>query len=440
MKTTAGEKFRLRVPTDARIALAFSGGRDSVALADMLAGAGADFFAVHVEHGIRGKDSLRDADFAREFCRQRGIAFELRRVDAPAFAAEKGLTLEQAARELRYGVFEELLSGGECDFVALAHHADDQTETVLMRILRGTGIRGLRGMSEVSGRYLRPLLSVPRSEIDAYIEAARLPYVEDATNSDESYTRNFLRAELARIKERFPSVNEAVARLVRHASETDDLVESLAPQPLVTGDGARVPLSAFAVSVLAKRTIARACSALGVEQDIEEKHYDAVIALAGSETGKRVELSHGLTAHLEREAVVFTRGEENALPADAEAAFPHGGEAEIFGVKIERVAKDAVFGRDGALYADADKIPADAVLRGRREGDRITKFGGGTKSLGDFLTDRKVPLRLRDSLVVCASGSEVLFVAGVEISERVRVGDDTVNAIKITTTEEKYVR
>ena len=109
-------------------------------------------------------------------------------------------------------------------------------------------------------------------------------------------------------------------------------------------------------------------------------------------------------------------------------------------MKIERVAKDAVFGRDGALYADADKIPADAVLRGRREGDRITKFGGGTKSLGDFLTDRKVPLRLRDSLVVCASGSEVLFVAGVEISERVRVGDDTVNAIKITTTEEKYVR
>lgn len=104
MKTTAGEKFRLRVPTDARIALAFSGGRDSVALADMLAGAGADFFAVHVEHGIRGEDSLRDADFAREFCRQRGIAFELRRVDAPAFAAEKGLTLEQAARELRYGV------------------------------------------------------------------------------------------------------------------------------------------------------------------------------------------------------------------------------------------------------------------------------------------------------------------------------------------------
>lgn len=249
-----------------------------------------------------------------------------------------------------------------------------------------------------------------------------------------------MRAELARIKERFPSVNEAVARLVRHASETDDLVESLAPQPLVTGDGARVPLSAFAVPALAKRTIARACSALGVEQDIEEKHYDAVIALAGSETGKRVELSHGLTAHLERDAVVFTRGEENALPADAEAAFPHGGEAEIFGVKIERVAKDAVFGRDGALYADADKIPADAVLRGRREGDRITKFGGGTKSLGDFLTDRKVPLRLRDSLVVCASGSEVLFVAGVEISERVRVGDDTVNAIKITTTEEKYVR
>lgn len=158
MKTVTGEEFRLRVPMGARIALAFSGGRDSVALADMLLAARADFFAVHVEHGIRGENSLKDAAFAEEFCRERGVGCRLFRVGAPARAKEKGLTVEQAARELRYEVFGGLLAGGECDFVALAHHADDQTETVLMRIFRGTGIHGLRGMSEYSGRYFRPLL------------------------------------------------------------------------------------------------------------------------------------------------------------------------------------------------------------------------------------------------------------------------------------------
>lgn len=435
MKTVTGEEFRLRVPMGARIALAFSGGRDSVALADMLLAARADFFAVHVEHGIRGENSLKDAAFAEEFCRERGVECRLFRVGAPARAKEKGLTVEQAARELRYEVFGGLLAGGECDFVALAHHADDQTETVLMRIFRGTGIRGLRGMSEYSGRYFRPLLFVPRSEIDAYVAERGLPYVEDETNSDETYTRNFLRAELKRIKQRFPAVNEAVARLARNAAEADDFIEECAPYPVVSEDEVRVPLSAFDSPVLAKRAVVRACAALGVEQDVEEKHYDAVLALAGAETGKRTELSHGVTAHADRDGVVFTRG--GGDDGCGEMPFPRG-TFRAMGVKCERIAPSEATPGDGALYADGDKIPADAVLRRRREGDFITKFGGGTKSFGDFLTDRKIPLRKRSKITVCAVGSEILFAAGVEISDKVRLDAATKNAIKIT--EDKNVR
>ena len=435
MKTVTGEEFRLRLPEGARFALAFSGGRDSVALFDLLKSAGVDFFAVHVEHGIRGENSLADMEFAKEFSAARGVECRVYRVDAPAYARERGLTLEQAARELRYGVFRSLTDAGECGFVLLAHHADDQTETVLMRILRGTGVRGLKGMSEAAGKYLRPLLSVPRSEIDAYIAERGLPYREDETNLDEGYTRNFLRGEIARLKERSPSLNAAFGRLCESAAEADAFIEKCAPFPEVKGGEARVPLSAFREPVLAKRCILRACNALGVEQDIEEKHYDAVLGLARAENGSRVQLSHGIEAHLDGDGVVFTRGRTEK--DEREIPFPAEGEIAAMGVRVVRVPAGTERER-GALYADLDAIPEGAVLRKRREGDRITKFGGGTKSFGDFLTDRKVPLRARDGITVCAAGSDILFAAGVEISERVRVTGRTENTIKIT--EDKNVR
>ena len=418
MKTVAGEEFRLRLPEGARFALAFSGGRDSVALFDLLKGAGADFFAVHVEHGIRGEASLADAAFAEAFSSERGVECKVFHVDAPAYARERGLTLEQAARELRYGVLDGLVGAGECDFVLLAHHADDQTETILMRLLRGTGVRGLKGMSEASGERLRPLLSVPRSEIDAYVAERGLPYREDETNGDEAYTRNFLRGELARLK-----------------AEADALIEELAPVPEVCGGEARVPVTAFASPVLAKRCVLRACRALGVEQDVEEKHYEAVIGLIGTENGSRTELSHGITAHLDGKHIVFTRGREER--DEREIPFPQDGECAVMGVRIERVLERSG-GEEGALYADLDAIPQGAVLRKRRDGDRITKFGGGTKSFGDFLTDKKVPKRMRESITVCAAGHEILFAAGVEISDKVRVTPSTRNVIKIT--EDKNVR
>ena len=435
MKTVYGEEFRLVLPSRARLALAFSGGRDSVALFDLLKNAGADFFAVHVEHGIRGESSLADMEFAKEFSGERGVECRTFGVDAPAHARENGLTMEQAARELRYGVFRRLAEEGECDFVVLAHHADDQTETLLMRILRGTGVRGLKGMSETAGNYLRPLLSVPRSEIDAYVSERCLPYREDETNRDEGYTRNFLRAELGRLKERFPALNAAFGRLAASAAEADALIEACAPFPEIDGEEAVVPLSAFGTPALAKRCILRACNALGVEQDVEEKHYEAVLGLAKAENGSRIELSHGLTAHLDGGRVVFTRG--HSEKDGREITFPEDGVAAVIGIRVERVPAGAKR-EDGALYADLDRIPSGAVLRKRREGDRITKFGGGTKSLGDFLTDRKIPLRRRDDITVCAAGNEILFAAGVEISEKVRVTAETKNTIKIT--EDKYVR
>ena len=133
-----------------KICVALSGGRDSVALLDILREAGYDVSAVNVEHGIRGEESVSDSRFVSELCASMDVPLFAYSVDAPSFSAQNGYTLEQGARILRYGIFDELLNEKKCDYIALAHHLDDQVETVLMRILRGTGIKGLTGMRAVS--------------------------------------------------------------------------------------------------------------------------------------------------------------------------------------------------------------------------------------------------------------------------------------------------
>lgn len=412
-----------------KVALALSGGRDSMALAHLLLGADVDFYCVHFEHGIRGESSIRDCKFVEEWGRNHGVEVRVIPLDCPKYAKDNGLTLEQGARELRYAHFDDMLKNGECDYVALAHHASDQTETVFMRILRGTGVAGLKGMSVINGGYVRPMLNVTRAEIDDFVKENGIPYVDDETNSDTSYTRNFLRAELCKMRERFPSLDETVARLTRNAAEIDDFLSSLIPPVEVKDGEVRMAVADMDGGLLAKRRIKAICDALGVRQDFEERHYPLVFSLASAENGKMLCLPHGLTAHKDGEYVVFALEKDND-----NFEIPFDGESVDGIIKCEKA--DGYHAGSGALYIDLDRIPQGAVLRRIKDGDKIKKFGGGTKNLGDFLTDKKYPLRKRKDLVVCAVGSDVLFVLGVEISAQVAVEDSSVRVLKIS--QDKY--
>jgi tRNA(Ile)-lysidine synthase len=456
----------------AQFALALSGGRDSVALAQCLIEARIPFFAVNVEHGIRGEASLRDSEFVARFCSEKGIRLLKFSVDAPKYAKEHALTIEQAARELRYGIFGKLLEQKECDYVLLAHHADDQTETVLMRILRGTGIRGLAGMSEESGRFLRPLLSFDRADIDAFVKSRNLQFVEDETNSDTAYARNFLREEIKRLKTRYPALNEAVARLVRNAGEAESFLDEAAGAPTVCADGAvKIPLAMLKEPALAKRLIAKAAKLAGVFQDIEERHFNLILDLRAKSNGAGLQLPHKLECFRENESLVFVQngGYRSEILSDKDAAeevfdktaLLSGGIIRFHGMRLFSYEGGAygVNKTDGAdqrtdiefgggeksnlvcpshvfaggeefsfktvLYADLDAVPDGAVLRFRRDGDYIQKFGGGTKSLGDFFTDKKVPKRLRDGIPLLTLGKEVLAATGVEISEKLKIDGET---------------
>ena len=422
---------RTNIKSDATIGVALSGGRDSVALFHALLKNGKKVVAINVEHGIRGEESVKDSLFVKELCEKCGVELFAYSVDVPTFCEKNGYTTEQGARMLRYEIFDKLLEDGRCDYVALAHHLDDQAETVFMRILRGTGVKGLQGMKEVSGRYIRPLLSCSRADIDEYVKENKLAYVDDETNCCTDYTRNFLRRELENLKERFPSLLDSVARLTRNASETEEYIESLMrPLSLEKGE-VRIAIADLKEPVLAKEYIVQGATLLGEGQDVEERHFPLVFALKDAENGKRIELAHGIVCHKDGDFIVMSKTKDGVCEKEEPFSI---GEFPTFGVKIERSDRSEFENRekDGkVLFIDGDKVPCGAVVRRRQNGDNKNKFGGGKKSLGDFLTDRKIPLRLREKLSVLASGNEVLAVFGVEISSTVKI-EDGKNVLKLT--------
>lgn len=450
-----------------RVCVALSGGGDSLALFDYLnknaAAAGIALSAVHVEHGIRGASSLADAAFVAALCGARGVPLESRAADIPALAAARGEGLEAAARRFRYALFAALLAEDRADFVFTAHHAADNAESVLFNLFRGAALTGAGGMrafipaAELIAQFLpdgapgadlegkgvaRPLLGVPKAEIQEYLRENGLQGREDETNADESYTRNFLRRRvLASAKQVFPACESRLYEFSRAAREDDEFLYSLAARALRFDafDGAyKVDLSA--PRPLFFRACMVALRGLGVQADYARVNLEDLASLARGENGKTLALPGGVRAAREYDVLALYLPRPRAA---AEYAFGVGEfcfgriavrvrsaapGAPLEGRGEELVRSAAGFAR---LAIDAAALPEGSVLRLRREGDRFEKFGGGRRKLKDFLIERKIPRRLRDELPVLACGSQVYAVCGVEISEKVKLGAHTSERLTI---------
>ena len=220
------------------VAVALSGGEDSVCLFHLLlnsaARLGITVKAVNVDHGIRGETSLKDSEFVMRLCSASGVELFFKKVDSPHYSATFGVSIEEAARVLRYQVFDEALSLGFCDVIATAHHLSDDAETVLFNLLRGSA--NLSGISETArgGRIVRPLLGVKKEEISRCVEENNLEHVTDETNFDAGYTRNFLRLKVfPLLKEKFPKAEEAIVRFAEISSGESDYLNSLAEAVLI---------------------------------------------------------------------------------------------------------------------------------------------------------------------------------------------------------------
>ena len=426
------------------IGVGVSGGVDSMSLLSFLNEnkqlLDIDVVAIHINHGIR-EESEAEARFVLQKCREMGVRVYKFSIDAPKNAKEKRISIETAAREGRYGVFEALVRKDIVDKIALAHHQSDQAETILMHIFRGCGVSGARGMEPMRDKiYIRPMLLVSKEEINLYASTHNLEFVEDSSNNDNSYSRNYLRNVIMKeILKKWPNAIEAINNFATAVSEDDEYIKAnLDLNALLFDDKiVQMPCSYFYdSSAIYSRIVFKALKFIGAKQNIEKKHIEMIKDLAlNLENGKKIKLPFDITVTKEYNFLTFENNYiekphlSRALKCE-EFLAPNYGNVVVKRVKIDSKLEE------NALYFDYRKVPKTARWRYREEGDVIEKFGGGTKKLKSFLIDKKVPVRLRDYIPVLADEDEVYVVAGVEISEKVKVDSDVPTCYKIVVEKE----
>ena len=408
------------------VAVAFSGGLDSVCLLHMLYSRSKEcgflVKAVHVNHNIRGVDSDNDQAFCENFCRYLGIELKIFSVDAPSFSMENKFTLEQGARALRYNCFNSLVDCGWCDLIATAHHAEDNFETVLHNLFRGSGLKGVSGIKQKTNAIIRPIRSFSKSKLLEYAKENGLEFCTDETNFNETYTRNYIRHKITpAVINRFPKAVTAVDRASAIFSEEDEFLDDLARSAL-NEKGGKITISTKTPKVLLRRAIIMALASLGVQKDYEQVHVQSVLNLLDNQSGKLVNLPKNVVAIKEYENLVFFMQSEEGLDR-AEYGYKKG--EFPFKNKTAVIENGSLEELKTALVFDGAKIPLSSKIRLRREGDVFEKFGGGTKKLKEFLIDKKIPLLERDNLPVIACGNKVYVVFGVAISNSVKVTDKT---------------
>lgn len=401
-----------------KIGVGVSGGADSMVLLDLLVNSGAKVSAINIEHGIRGDESVSDSNFVKNFCEDRGIPFLSFAVDSIKLAGDEGISLELAARKLRYEIFDKLLLDGTVDCVALAHHQDDQAETVLMRIFRGTGIRGLRGILDRPG-YIHPLLPYSKEEILDYAGEHKISFVEDSTNYDSYFTRNYIRKEiLPSIISRYPGVKDSIERLSEMSIELEEYLMSEITKCTFDEKNkvASLPISVLSRHpAIAKKSIIECLRTMGVDKDIEKNHLESIMGLKDGENNSIINLPFGVDARKEYDKLTFTPREEKL---EYRAHFNPKFSYSFAGYTYSFVVTDKVV---NGLSFDIAAIPKDSVIRTRSDGDKFRRYGGKLKSLSDYFTDIRLPARIRDKVLVVAKGSRVYLVLGIEISEEVKI-------------------
>lgn len=423
------------------VAVALSGGKDSMCLLHLLLKSkdelGITVKAINVEHGIRGEKSLSDSDFVAKECAILGVPLYFQRVDSLGFSSENGLSVEEAARILRYKVFQSAADEGFCNKIATAHHASDRVETTLFNIFRGASSLGAAGIPESSrnGLIVRPLLSLTRGEIDEYVKENSIPFVTDETNSDNAYSRNYIRNKIIPdIKEKFPSFETAVLRFADSLKDDNDYLLGEARKAIEQRNGeysfpCDLPKPVFS------RAAITCMKSLGILKDYEKVHVDAVLSLKNEENGKSVDLPKGVVAVKDygRITLYKKKSKEEFCESFKLGTYEFAGRTYRF----EKTTYSGQKRSDNRLIADFSKIPDGAVIRNRRQGDTFEKFGGGTKKLKDYLIEKKIPQRERDDILLLCKGEKVVIICGIEISDAVKVDKDTEFVLQCTSITDK---
>ncbi|MBQ7693029.1 MAG: tRNA lysidine(34) synthetase TilS [Oscillospiraceae bacterium] len=417
-----------------KLLCAVSGGADSMCLLHLLTSQGLDVTAAHFEHGIRGEESLRDAAFVEAWCRARGIPFVLGHGDAPAYARAHGMGLEEAARELRYRFLRETMEESGAELILTAHNRDDNAETVLLNLIRGSGTAGLSGIPPARGAICRPLLGVSRREITAYLSEHGVPHVEDSSNESEDYTRNLLRHRVVPLlREINPRFSEAAARTARLARRDEDCLSALAGAFLeseLRGDSVSLRSLCSLHPAIASRAVRQLFPGLSMER------CEAVLDFARGRGYGVLELP-GRVIRREQGRLYLSAGREIRIP-DRRLIPGEGLSIPELGLRIETervVYRGEIHDLFKTSYLKYEIVSTDLLCTGRRPGDSLRPLGRGVrKSLSALFKEAGFTRERRDSSLILRDGAGPLFVRGLALDERARprIGGE---ALKLSFTE-----
>ena len=406
------------------VLVALSGGADSVALLLELHklqknGKILRVEAAHLNHAIRKDDADADEAFCAELCERLGVPLHTERIDVPLLQKETGVSLELAARNARYAFLERVRADRDLDCIAIGHHRDDQAETLLLHLLRGSGTDGLVGMRLRSGRLIRPLLYTDKTAILAYLSERGQSWCTDETNFETDATRNRIRMNVMPALETVnPAAKKALSDAAAHIAEDSDYLNALAVEAGKTCGTNRKMLSA-----LPRPIRLRVLRNLLPYTDFTAADLDRLDALLLEQTGDVATLKNGVLAWLDAKELRIGREEtepySTPVPDTGSVKLPRG---TLF---VEQVGKAKIpCGRFDA-YIDADRLQGSLIARSPKDGDRFTPLGmTGSKLLSDYLTDRKVPRFERNMPILCDEIG-VVWVAGHTVDERMRVTADS---------------
>lgn len=426
-------------PKNGRYLLALSGGPDSVALLRMMLDKGCQVEAAHCNFHLRGAESDRDEAFCKKLCEKLGVKLHLVHFDTKEFAQLRGISIEMAARELRYRWFTQLAQDTGAEGVCIAHHSDDQVETILLNMLRGTGLRGLMGMKRKNGIFVRPLLDRSRKDILEYLDRIGQDYVTDSTNLEDDVQRNKLRLDVIPMLEKVtPAAKQNILRMADNLADVAVVVKQSLDEALQRCGMASRSGKAYSMKMIRSYASPRLLL-WSIVSDYGFNREQATEMLSSTEGGKTWSSQQAIAVYSNDTLFIYDLAEWNKplptlrIPETGLYNFHEGK------IRVSIVAtSDTKPSRErNVATLDADALSFPLTLRPVKEGDRFAPFGmKGSKLISDYLKDKKIePLERHQQLVITDATGEIVWLVGKTINEKVKIRKETKKTVIVAVAE-----